>query len=223
MKHLYFLLSLLSTLPLFAQPTTFEPVIEQQLSQITITSTQQDWLLISQSFSEIATTHPEKWLAHYYTAYAYMNLASTYKDQTLPIVAKHLDMAQSAIDNAKELAPDNSEILVLQGFIFIARIWESPFLNGGLYGRKISQLFKQAIEIAPENPRAYYLKGMLTYHTPRFVGGGKEKAKPWLKKAQEIFEIFNAESTILPYWGGIDNQALLIECGGNVNDDAIRQ
>lgn len=46
-------------------------------------------------------------------------------------------------------------------------------MNGGLYGRKISKLFKQTIELDPENPRAYYLKGLLTYHTPRFVGGGK--------------------------------------------------
>ena len=223
MKNLCLLLAFFATTTLLAQSTNFEQTIEQQLNQINATTTQQDWQLISQSFSEIATTHPKKWLTHYYTAYTYMQLAGTYEDQTLAIVAEHLNMAQVAIDKANELAPNHSEIVVLQGFIYIARIWESPFLNGGLYGRKISKLFKQAIEIDPENPRAYYLKGVLTYHTPRFVGGGQESAKPWLAKAQEKFEAFNMESAILPAWGATENQALLLECGGSVKEHASRQ
>ncbi len=152
-----------------------------------------------------------------------MQLAGTYEDQTLPIVAQHLDKAQAAIDKAKELAPNNAEILILQGFIYVARIWESPFLNGGLYGRKISKLFQQAIEMDPENPRAYYLKGLLTYHTPRFVGGGKERAKPWLETANEKFDTFNVESAILPYWGVSENQALLLSCGGALKGNTTGQ
>lgn len=223
MKNLYLLLSFLTTTTLFAQSTNFEQTIKQQLSQINATTPQQDWQLISQSFSEMAIIHPKQWLPHYYTAYTYMQLAGTYEDQTLAIVAEHLNMAQVAIDKANELAPNHSEIVVLQGFIYIARIWESPFLNGGLYGRKISKLFKLAIEIDSENPRAYYLKGVLTYHTPRFVGGGKESAKPWLEKAQEKFEAFNMESAIFPYWGAAENQALLLECGGSVKEQTTRQ
>ena len=142
MKNICLLLSFLATTTLFAQSTNFEQAIEQQLSHITTTTSQEDWQTISQSFSEIATIHPDQWLTNYYAAYANMQLAGTYEDQTLPVVVEHLNKAQTALDKANELAPDNSEILTLQGFIYVARIWESPFLNGGLYGRKISKLFK---------------------------------------------------------------------------------
>lgn len=220
MKNICLILSFLATTTLFAQSTNLEQTIEQQLSYITAATSQEDWQSISQSFSEIAEVYPNQWLTNYYAAYANMQLAGTYEDQALPIVAEYLDKAQSALDKANELVPNHSEVMILQGFIYIARIWESPFINGGLYGRKISKLFKEAIEIDPENPRAYYLKGLLTYHTPRFVGGGKERAKPWLMTAQEKFKGFNFESTILPYWGAMENQALLIECGGEINGNS---
>ena len=161
MKNLFFLLSFFLTTTLLAQSTDFEKRIETQLTQIPTNATTEDWQTISQSFAKIARSHSDKWLPNYYTAYAYAQLAGTYEDQTLLIVAQHLDKAQAAIDKAKELVPNHSEVLVLQGFIYIARIWESPFLNGGLYGRKISKLYKEAIEIDPGNPRAYYLKGRL--------------------------------------------------------------
>lgn len=214
MKNCYVLLFLLATTTLFAQSADYKKLLEQRLTEITPTATQEDWLTYSQNFYKISKQHPDNWLTNYYTAYAFMQLAGTYEDQSLPTVVAYLDKAQAAIDKANTLAPNHAEVLVLQGFIYVARIWESPFMNGGLYGRKISKLFKQAIEIDPENPRAYYLKGLLTYHTPRFVGGGKERAKPWLVTAQAQYDDFNYESEILPYWGAKGNEELLATCEG---------
>lgn len=222
MKNLLFLLSFVCSTSLIAQPNTFEQSIKSQLNQISIASTTEDWLNLSLNLSKIAKNHPKQWLANYYTAYAYMQLASTYEDQTLPEVATHLDQAQIALDKAKHIKQNHSELMVLQGFIYMGRIWESPFLNGGLYGRKISQLFKQAIELNATNPRAYYLKGLLTYHTPRFVGGGKDRAKPWLVTAQEKFGLFEMQTTISPNWGIKANQALLLECGGQKEGYTIK-
>ena len=214
MKNLLLLLSFFIATTQSAQTTDISTAIGENLSQISANTNQIEWQTLSQSFDKIASQNSEEWLANYYAAYSYMKLAGTYKDQTLPIVAEHLDKAQAIIDKAIKLAPENAEVIVLQGFIYIARIWESPFMNGGLYGRKISKLFKQAIEIDPENSRAYYLKGLLTFHTPRFVGGGKEKAKPWLVTATKKFEAFNFESDTMPYWGAEENALLLGECGG---------
>jgi len=215
MKNFFFLLAFFATTTLFAQSTEFEKLVSKNLSQITENTTTDQWQTLSQSFDAIAQQHPDKWLANYYTAYAYMQLAGTYEDQTLPIVATHLDQAQAAMDKVIKIASTQSEVLVLQGFIYLARIWESPFLNGGRYGRKVSKLFQQAIDIEPANPRAYYLKGLLTFHTPRFVGGGAAAAQPWLTTAQEKFEAFNFDSAIMPYWGAMENQQLLTACEGN--------
>lgn len=220
MKNFFFLFAFFTTTTLFAQPAAFEKLVSENLSQITQNTTTDQWQTLNQSFSAIAQQHPEKWLAHYYAAYANMQLAGTYEDQTLPIVATHLNQAQAALDKTIELAPNQSEVLVLQGFIYVARIWESPFLNGGRYGRKVSKLFQQAIEIEPNNPRAYYLKGLLTFHTPRFVGGGATAAKPWLITAKEKFEAFNFDSDIMPYWGALENEQLLGECGGSDTETA---
>ena len=70
-----------------------------------------------------------------------------------------------------------------------------------------------AVELDPHNPRAYYLKGLLTFHTPRFVGGGKAKAKPWLQRAAEAFDNFNFTSAVAPAWGVKKNAELLRKCG----------
>ncbi len=62
-----------------------------------------------------------------------------------------------------------------------------------------------------------------TYHTPHFVGGGKERAKPWLEKSQEKYEAFIIDSPILPTWGAAENQALLIISGGEAKEHAAEK
>ena len=104
MKQLLTLLSFLAINSLFSQSATFEQILAKELNRIAVESTTKDWHLISKNFHQVATNHPEEWLVHYYTAYAYMQLAGTYEDQTLTIVAEHLDKAQAALVKAEELS-----------------------------------------------------------------------------------------------------------------------
>lgn len=108
MKNFCILLFLFILTCLLGQSTDVEQLLEQQLSQITPISNQGDWLNHSQNFEQITPQHPDNWLANYYVAFAYMQLASTYEDQTLPIVTTHLDKAQTAISKTKVLAPNHS-------------------------------------------------------------------------------------------------------------------
>ncbi|MDP2334882.1 MAG: hypothetical protein Q8N05_00230 [Bacteroidota bacterium] len=61
----------------------------------------------------------------------------------------------------------------------------------------------------PDNPRVYYLRATMTFHTPEAYGGGAAKALPLFQKADEKFKIFKPKTAISPNWGNEMNEAEL--------------
>jgi hypothetical protein len=123
---------------------------------------------------------------------------------------KQLDKAQNIIDQLLKKKYNESEIYVLQTFIYQLRITDMS--KGAKYSRKAAEAIAIAEKLNPVNPRVYYLRGSNTYHTPKFFGGGAEKAKPDLEKAAKMFETTEPKGTLLPSWGGDHNNHLLSQC-----------
>ena len=59
----------------------------------------------------------------------------------------------------------------------------------------------KALELNPDNPRVYYLRATMTFHTPEAYGGGAAKALPLFQAADEKFRIFKPKTDISPNWG----------------------
>lgn len=158
-------------------------------------------------FERIMNAESEQWLPAYYTALCQVNMASqTMQGGDLDKVEAFVDKAQAALDKAIALAPNESEIHALQGFIYTSRIWSDPQTGGPKFTPLAHEAFGKAIALNPQNPRPYHLRGQLIFYTPEFWGGGPANALKDLAKADELFANFEATSSIHPNWGNQSNK-----------------
>ena len=195
---------------LIAQDAKFESAMKKGLEQLNAAQTLEDFQKAANLFERIAGAEPEQWLPTYYESYAQMRMAAqSFQQQQLEQCQAHLDKAQTALDKAKKIAPEESEVYALQGFIYQGRIWEDPQTKGAEFSPLSQQVLDKAIQLDPENPRAYYLKGQLVFHTPEFWGGGAENALPILQKAQEKYQSAKSANDLAPGWGQETNAYFL--------------
>ena len=71
--------------------------------------------------------------------------------------------------------------------------------NGMLSG----SLMDRAVELGPDNPRVWVLKGSGEFHTPRMFGGGAENAEKSLQKARALLAN-DKPAPPRPSWGELD-------------------
>jgi hypothetical protein len=112
-----------------------------------------------------------------------------------------LDRAQELLDKALELEPLESEIHVLQAFLYPSRIMVDPMGRGMLYVEKMFTTLETAKSHNPENPRIYFLEGVNKLNLPPSMGGGPEVARPILEEALDKYESFHKPDPLWPSWG----------------------
>ena len=80
--------------------------------------------------------------------------------------------------------------------------------EGFVYGPKVTQLLRKALEIEPDNPRLYYFIGLVYAVKPTAFGGNPKKAIEEFNKAISLFE--NGKGRNWPIrWGYIETLSLL--------------
>ena len=156
-----------------------------------------------------AAAAPPDWLPVYYQGLGYVHLAFLVKDETAK--DKYLDQAQGLIDKGLKLTRTTSELLVLQAYLYQARLAVSPMLRAMEYGPKVAETLKQAKQADPQNPRASYLMGSNLYYKPAMFGGGVEAAKPWLEQAVALYTATRPATPISPRWGQSEAIELLAQ------------
>ena len=77
--------------------------------------------------------------------------------------------------------PKESELHVLQAFLYPSRILVDPMGRGMEYMGLILTSLETAKALNPENPRIYFLEGINKANLPPSMGGGSELAKPILE------------------------------------------
>lgn len=150
-------------------------------------------------FERIATAEKSRWMPYYYASYSLIVMSfdetdGTRKDQLL-------DRAQELLDSAFELESQESELHVLQAFLYPSRIMVDPMGRGmELIGKMLTSL-ATARSLNPENPRTYFLEGVNKVNLPPSMGGGAELAIPILEEAVSKFEAFTNDDPLWPKWG----------------------
>jgi hypothetical protein len=76
-----------------------------------------------------------------------------------------------------------------------------PQSRGPQYYQNVLDAIQESKNLNPDNPRAWYLDGMMTVNMPEFMGGGPEAAKPIFLEAQEKFKSYLQEDPLWPAWG----------------------
>ena len=80
--------------------------------------------------------------------------------------------------------------------------------EGFVYGPKVTQLLRKALEIEPDNPRLYYFNGLVYAVKPTAFGGNPKKAIEEFNRAISLFE--NGKGRKWPIrWGYIETLSLL--------------
>ncbi len=150
-------------------------------------------------FERIATAEKSRWMPYYYASYSLVVMSfeesdGGKKDQVL-------DRAQELLDFAMKLEPEESELHVLQAFLYPSRIMVDPMGRGMTYIEKMFTELETAKSLNSENPRIYYLDGVNKVNLPPSMGGGADVAKPILEEALLKFEAFNNPDPLWPNWG----------------------
>ncbi|KUG08331.1 hypothetical protein [Solirubrum puertoriconensis] len=147
-----------------------------------------------------AAVAPADWLPRYYQAYAMMLTTFVSKEEG-DVKDKYLDQAEAALAKARKLRGDESELLVLQAYIYQARLGISPMMRSMKYSQMVTETLAQAKKLNPANPRAYLVGANNVYYTPKMFGGGAEAARPLFEEAKTRYAAFKPASEMAPNWG----------------------
>lgn len=158
---------------------------------------------LANTFERTANAQTDKWHPLYYAAFCYVNMS--FKSQTGEDKDKYLDQAQTMLDRALEIYPDESELMVLQGLLYQGRIQVDTKARGKSFSGKARKALKKAIEYNSNNPRSYYLLGLNVLHTPEALGGGSAAACPHFALANEKYKSVAPNHVLDPNWGAEEN------------------
>jgi hypothetical protein len=195
---------LILTLSLFSiytrgQEDRYTSAMKSNIEMMEQASGQGDYVECANRFERIATAEKIRWLPYYYASYSLIVMSfdeadGAKKDQVL-------DRAQELLDRAMELEPGESELHVLQAFLYPSRIMVDPMGRGMTYIGKMFASLETARKLDPENPRIYFLEGVNKLNLPPSMGGGVGVAQPILEEALSKFESFTMEDPLWPHWG----------------------
>jgi len=161
--------------------------------------TQEDYLKCASRFERVAVAEKTLWLPYYYASYSLVVMSFDESDGAKKDLI--LDRAQGLLDKALELNPEESELHVLQAFLYPARILVDPMNRGMQYMELIYAELDKAKTLNPDNPRIYFLEGINKANLPPSMGGGPEAARPILTLALAKYEAFEPKNSLWPQWG----------------------
>jgi len=198
---------ILVSLSLYSQNEKYQKAMTQTIELMENESGSDQYLKCANQFERIAMAEKTQWLPFYYSSYALVVMSFDEPDGGEKDLI--LDRAQQLLDQALELAPDESELHVLQAFLYPSRILVDPMGRGMLYMEKMFVSLGTAKALNPDNPRIYFMEGVNKLNLPSSMGGGAEVAKPLLEEAKAKFAAFHNEDPLWPGWGEDATQAEL--------------
>ena len=213
MKKLITVIFILSVFNSFSQKSDYEKTMLAAIEKMNSSESQANFQETANIFERISLAEKSEWLPLYYAAY--LNIVIGHQEPELTKKDPIFDKAQNYLDKAFKIAPNESELFALQAFLYPGRMVVDPMARGMVYMDKLNVALDKAIEINPDNPRSYYLRGIMVLNMPESFGGGVSAARPILETAEEKFKKFKTKSAIHPHWGEELNKMELEKIGEN--------
>jgi len=154
---------------------------------------------VANKFDRIASIEKDEWLPGYYGSLAYVWIATREEDPTQK--DKWLDQAQAMLDESKVIKGSDTEIVALQGFIYMMKLTVDPATRGQVFSQKAFAEFSKAVQMNDQNPRALFFKGQMEFGTAKFFKADTSPACDTMAKSLELFDNFTPESALHPNWG----------------------
>jgi hypothetical protein len=192
-----------------AQNPKLQQAVGKTLGEMAAAKTADEKSTVINAFARIADAEPTEWLPRYYTALNRIFMAYDVRGTDMAAAQEMAKTALAEVKTAQKVAPMESELMVLEAFIYQLQLIENPMANGQKYTPMILQTLGKAEAIDAKNPRVNYVRGQFTLNMPEFYGGGIAKATPDIEKAATKFADFKPTSPIHPNWGSEQNAAIL--------------
>lgn len=198
---------LLVSISVLAQPQKYTKSMGKALEMLQKASGVEGFLECAATFDEIAANYGELWMPPYYAAYC--RIIASFDENNYGLKDEYLTRAGLSLEKALELAPEESEVQALSAFHALGLMAADPESNGPMYLEDFNSAIQRAKSLNPDNPRPYYMDGLLKANLPEFMGGGTAAAKPIHMLAAEKFKKFESEDPLWPSWGEALNQEQL--------------
>jgi hypothetical protein len=195
------------SIPAIPQSRKYQKKMRSAIEEMNEAPDAESELNCAATFEEIAEKYPDQWLPSYHAARIILLRSLDESDPDKK--GTMLDRAKKSMDMALAIVPDESEVQVLKALYYIGLITVDPNTMGELYYQDVLAAIQRSKSLNTDNPRAWYLDGIMTRNMPEFLGGGPEPAKPILQKAAEKFKTFHNDDPFWPRWGEDLNQAEL--------------
>jgi hypothetical protein len=150
-------------------------------------------------FERIAQAEMDNWLPPFYVAQ--INVLYSFAEKDEKKLTAQLNKAQDFINDAKAISKSNAEILVIQAQLYTAWVVFDGQRYGMTYSQKIAQLYQEAYNLEPDNPRVASGKVEWDIGTARFFGQDTAAFCEDLAKAVELFTTYEPKGEFYPRGG----------------------
>jgi hypothetical protein len=174
--------------------------MRKQIQAVYTAKTTDEYQVAINTLDRIANAEKTKWEPLYYSAFGNIMLATKEKEGSKK--DSYLDLALTSIEKGKALAPAESELIALEGFVHMIRLTVDPASRGQQYSGLAMQTFGKALGMDPNNPRAMSLLSQMQFGTAQFFGQAPIEACETARKALTLFETpTKSENLLTPQWG----------------------
>jgi hypothetical protein len=194
----------------FANDNKYAETMQKNINTVYTAQTIEELQAVTNTFERIASAEKTKWEPYYYASFGYVMMATREKDGAKKDA--YLDLAFTAVNKAKEIAPNESEVIALEGFNYMIRLTVDPGSRGPLYSGLSMASFGKAMALNPENPRALVFMAQMQYGTAQFFGSSTEEACATLAKSLEKFSTFKSDNPLAPVWGKAVAEGMKGQC-----------
>ncbi len=225
MKQLLLAATVALSVAAHAQSDKYMDAMKKNLALFDSAKTPADFENIAAGFQRIGDAEKTQWLPYYWQGLALASIGWKYFPDPQGVTAVKVDNLSQTVDDlasrinaiadkADAVATDNnakSEIQTIRYMALTQQMIVDPQSRYMTYGAQAGQALQKAIQLNPNNPRAYYLQAMGVYGTPEQYGGGKAPAKPLFQKAVDAGKAEQVQP-LYPHWSLDQAENMLALC-----------
>jgi hypothetical protein len=162
-------------------------------------------------FETIARKETSEWLPLYYASLGYVWMATRAEQKATK--EGYLNQGQALLEKATALKGGESELVALQGFLYMIQLSTDPATLGPVLSGKATAILEQAHQMNPENPRATLLLSQMKIGTARYFGASTDEGCQLTQQSLAQFGKENPANPLMPRWGGEMAKSVLEQCG----------
>jgi tetratricopeptide (TPR) repeat protein len=207
---LLFFFIIFTTTNLFANDERYLEAMRKNIDAMYKSKDIQQFQEVVNNLERIASVEKNKWEPLYYIAFGNIMMANFEKDNGKKDA--YLDVATSYIEKAKALSPKESEIFAIEGFAMMLKVAIDPQSRGMVYSQKATQACAKAVELNPENPRAFALLAQMQFGAAQFFNSPTTEACDTNARALTLFDEYTPTQVLAPAWGKAMAESLKERC-----------